>query len=190
MAANDLTTLAAVKAWLRISSTNDDSLLSSLITAASTYIETYCDRQFVSQQYTEVRNGRGTRAMNFANYPVTAVSSVMIGSNVITPAVPVGQQGFPGSGYVFSDTLLMLYGYCFWPGLANVQLVYTAGYQTIPADLAQLANELTGLRYKQAEHIGVTGQIGVDGQHIGFDDAAMTPSIALGLEQYRKRIPL
>ncbi|RBB38905.1 hypothetical protein DPV79_16125 [Burkholderia reimsis] len=190
MAAIDLTTLAAVKAWCKVATSNDDALLSSLITSASQYIETYCDREFVSQSFTEVRNGKGTRAMSVAHYPITAVESVMIGSLIIPPAPVVGSPNWPGAGYVFNDTSIKLHGYMFWAGIANVQLEYTAGYTTIPADLAQCCNELVGLRYRQRDHIGLSGAVGVDGQHIVYDDAALSPAQAVLLAQYKKQVPV
>ena len=190
MAANDLTTLANVKQWLKVTTTNDDTLLSSLITAASQYIQTYCDRDFVQQEYTEVRSGKGTRSMQFANHPVSSVQKVMLGSLLIPPAPSVGDPNWPGVGYTFTPTLITLRGYLFWADVANVELVYTAGYATIPADLVQAANELVGLRYRQRDHIGLTGSTGVDGQHIGYDDSALTPSLATLLSQYKKRVPV
>jgi Phage gp6-like head-tail connector protein len=192
MAANDLTVIANVKALLQITTDTDDGLLSTLITAASAFLETVCDRAFIEADYTEVRNGKGTRSMSFANYPVTAVSSVLLGSLNIVPAVPIGQPGWPGTGYVFTPTLLSLYGFRFWPGVANVQLQYTAGYaaDALPADLVQACNELVALKYKQKDHFGMSGAAGVDGQHIFYDDYAMSPAIAYLVEQYKKRIPL
>lgn len=189
MAANDLTTLANVKQWLKVTTTNDDALLSSLITSASQYIETYCDREFVPQTFTEIRDGKGTKSMQFAHYPVTAVSLVLLGSLEIAPAPQMGDIGWPGTGYTFTDTLITLRGYFFWADVANVELVYTAGYNPMPADIVQAANELVGLRYRQRDHIGLTGSTSVDGQHIGYDDSALTPALATLLAQYKKRSP-
>ncbi|MGA9820832.1 MAG: head-tail connector protein, partial [Desulfobaccales bacterium] len=70
----DLTTLANTKQWLGISSDTDDALLTRLITAASSFIETYLGRLLGNQNYAEVRDGTGGRVMNFREYPVTAVS--------------------------------------------------------------------------------------------------------------------
>jgi hypothetical protein len=190
MAANDLTTLANVKQWLKITTTNDDALLSILITAASQYIETFCDRDFVQKQYAEVRDGKGTHSMQFANYPVSSVQGVMLGSLAIPPAPAIGDPDWPGVGYTFTPTLITLRGYLFWADVANVYLQYTAGYATIPADLVQCANELVGLRYRQRDHIGLTGATGVGGQHIGYDNSALSPAQAAILEQYRRRVPL
>lgn len=189
MAANDLTTLANVKAWLKVTTNNDDSLLSGLITSASQYIQTYCDREFVPQQFTEVRDGKGTRSMQFAHYPVSAVSKVLLGSLEIPPAPAVGDPTWPGTGYTFTSTLITLRGYFFWADVANVELIYTAGYNPMPADLVQAANELVGLRYRQRDHIGLNGSTSIDGQHIGYDDAALTPALAALLNQYKKRVP-
>ena len=72
---SDLTTLAAVKARLRIAGMSDDWLFGMLITQASQFIQAWLNRSLAVASYTETRDGTGSRTMMFANYPVTSVSS-------------------------------------------------------------------------------------------------------------------
>ena len=133
MIAGDLTNLANTKSWLTVSTTTDDALLNRLISAASQYIQSWLNRSFAAAQQTEVRNGTGTSMMVFGDYPVVAVSSVVINGTSV-PKSPDGVQ----AGYMFDARSLYLIGYSFPMALQNVSLTYTYGYQkiepvTIPA---------------------------------------------------------
>src|SRR5215469_9519145 len=95
MAFGDLTTLADVKAWLQTGQsafpTTDDALLTRLITAASQFIQTWLNRQIASQDWIEIRDGVGNALgprdvrYQFAAFPVTAVSRVVVDGITIPP---------------------------------------------------------------------------------------------------------
>lgn len=182
MAAGDLTNLDDVKAWLKITSNTDDALLTTLITAASKAMQTFMNRTIASQAYTETRNGVGGCRMSFANYPVTAVASVTVGLTVILPAASFGS-----AGYRFTDRQLVLTGYEFCRGFANVVLGYTAGFDTVPEDLAQAAKELIGMRYRERDRIGQKSKI-IDKETITFNTADMPDDVKLILNNYKKVI--
>jgi hypothetical protein len=56
--------------------TSDDTAINTLISVASLAITRYCKRQFVSQTFDELYNGRGERALVLRNYPLQSVQSV------------------------------------------------------------------------------------------------------------------
>ena len=64
----------------------DDATLARLITAASTFIETWLSRKIASQSYDELRNGHGKRVMPLANFPATAITGVTVDGVAIPPA--------------------------------------------------------------------------------------------------------
>lgn len=68
-----LTTLAKAKEYLRADG-SDDSLITNLINSASARIETYCQRQFLSRDYSEWYDGTGDQELFVENIPVTAVT--------------------------------------------------------------------------------------------------------------------
>lgn len=70
-----LVTLAEVKNYLSISSTTDDDKFSNLINFASTMVENYCSRNFVSNNYIEYLDG-GRSSVMIRNIPVTKINSV------------------------------------------------------------------------------------------------------------------
>ncbi len=75
MSAKDLITLSrAYQALQGIS--GQDSLVSTLITAASDAVEKYCCRYFLSHAYDELYNGNGDRRLILRQYPIQSIQSV------------------------------------------------------------------------------------------------------------------
>jgi hypothetical protein len=181
----DLTTLANLEAWLGLASGNEDEpLLGRLITATSAFIETWCDRQFAQQTYTETRDGTGALRIAFAQSPVSAVASVTIDGNAIPPGDAVSTPGF-----YFTPTMLTLNGYEFCRGLGNVALAYTAGFATTPTDVEQACIELAATRYREMGRIG-TASKSVAGETTSFVIKDMPPSVATILAPWRRVLPL
>lgn len=180
----DLTTLANVKSWLGLTSSTDDALLSRLITAASAYIEQWTNRHFLSQQFSEVRDGTGGQVLMFADYPVTAVTSVSVNGQSISPSPSFGQ-----SGYSFTATALRLTGRWFDQGLGNVQLTYTAGYASVPPEIEQACIELVALRYKERDRIGHQSK-SLAGETVTFMIKDFPDSVRTILGNWRKVVPL
>lgn len=194
---SQLTTLSDVKAFLAIGTqvgSGDDPLLTRLITAVSAFIETYCNRTFAQGNYTETRNGNGRQSMSFKNTPCSAISSVTV-DGVSIPARPAFgsggifvetfQGGGIGSGYTFDTDVLYLDGYAFSKGKQNVTLAYTAGYASIPYDLAQAAITLVGLTYKSRDRLGVTGK-GIGPEHISYLVGKLPVDVQMTIDQYSR----
>ena len=150
----DLTTLGDVKAWLQLGAApfpaTDDALLQRLITAAGAFTDTWLGRPILSQDWQEIRDGTGGQRLAFANIPVTAVLSLSIDGLAIPPAPALGTDGGGfGPGYTFTATELALRGLVFTRRPQNVIVTYTAGYASVPPDLAQACIELVCRRYKE-----------------------------------------
>ena len=179
MAAGDLTTLATLEQWLGLASGNaDEALLGRLITAASGFIENWCGRKFVSQAYTETRDGPGGSRLIFAHSPVTVVASVVVDDIAIPAGTP---------GYHFTDLMIDLSGYRFTAGRQNVALSYTAGYAVIPAELEQACIELCAFRYRELDRIGISSK-GMAGESTSFVIKDVPDSVIAALVPYRKVI--
>jgi hypothetical protein len=181
---SDLTTLANVKAWLAITQNGDDALIARLVTSYSAYIQQWMNRTIASQSYTEKRNGHGGYALALVNYPVTAVSSLLIDNNAIPLAANSTQ-----SGYMFDDKFIYLNGYRFTPGRQNVQVAYTAGYAQTPPELEQAVIELIALRYKERDRIGHSSKA-IGGETVSFIIKDLPDSVRTILENYKKVVPV
>ncbi len=185
MPSSDLTTLAALEAWLGLPAGNaDEALLARLITATSAYIETWCDRQFAARSYTETRDGTGGVRIPFARPPVTAVASVTVNGQAIPPGDAVSTPGF-----YFTPTMLYLNAFAFARGLGNVQLVYTAGFTTTPPEIEQACIELAAFRYREMERTGVASK-GMAGETTSFIVKDMPPAVATILNSWQRVVPL
>ena len=189
MAANDLTILANVKAWLPgaggggITYTTDDALLQRLITAVSSHVQSWLDRAIASAAYVDTRDGRGGYRVGLTNYPVTAVASVTI-DGVSLPASPDGIS----PRFTFSDSTVFLIGYGFARGTRNVVISYTAGYATTPPDIEQAAIELVALRYRERDRIGLVSK-GLAGETTSYVQQDMPAHVSAVLSQYRRVNP-
>lgn len=192
---NDLTTLANVKQWLNVQNTNDDALLQRLITAISTAIQSYLNRTIASTQYTEAYSGSGSDTLAIANYPIQSVQSLVIAKATIAASA----DGFL-PGYIFDDRFLYLIGQSFYQGgLApgvfpkwppkGVQITYTAGYATTPADLEQAVIEAIGLRFKERDRIGVQSK-SLATETISYVLNALSQTGMAVVNNYRKVVPV
>jgi outer membrane receptor for Fe3+-dicitrate len=198
VATGDLTTLANAKQWLNVGTTTDDALLTRLVSAASQFVQTYMNRTIPSASYTEKRTGSGSNTLALANYPVTAVNSLVIANVAISPSSD-GVQ----AGYVFDDRFIYLIGNAYaasaFPGAAPnhfpkwppkfVQINYTAGFASTPLDIEQAVLELVGLRYREKNRIGQVSEA-IAGATTAYFIGDMPKSTQTLLNNYRKVIPV
>lgn len=131
-----LATLAQFKSHLgwKDSDTSKDAKLTLFLDAASEWLNSYCERRFESQEYTELFRGNNSNVLNPQHYPITVIDELRISSdrewsNAVT-LVPATDYG------ISSDGLFVTYYATVFPrGFDNVRLIYTAGFTTIPSDL-------------------------------------------------------
>jgi hypothetical protein len=196
---DDLCVLADLKAWLNIQTTAEDALLQNLITRGSLQMLRWMSRDhIVATSYTENRDGNDALFILPRNFPLIAVTTVMV-NGVSIPA----STDQVSSGFVFDSRKIMLrggstafyslgpyssqYSYRFTRGFQNVQLVYQAGYATVPADLQQAAIEGFAYVYRRRAHIGEDSASASGQVAIGFSKDMLPGSVVLTLEQYKRR---
>lgn len=141
-----LTSLAAVKQFADITTNADDDLLVQLINSATDLIERRCGRRFAKTTYAgELQDGDGSDELLLNQYPIAADEPVEVSIDGVA-LNPTEFQAYDQEG--------MLYRRARWPrGHRNVSIAYTAGYETIPADLAQAANEIVTLLYRRRKNL-------------------------------------
>jgi uncharacterized phiE125 gp8 family phage protein len=180
----DLTTLASFKAYAGVAVTNDDAVLSSLITAYSAWVQQWMNRNILTQTYNETYNGRNHIAQMLPQWPVTAVSAVTI-DGVSIPA----RTTATGAGYFTDGEAVILAGYSFSKGRANVTIGYTAGYATVPTELAQAVNELVSLRYKLRDKMEWSSK-SLAGETVSLVTKDMPESVRTILNTWRAVVPV
>ena len=163
-----LTTVDDLKTFLQIASsdTSEDTRLEELLDGVEWAVESFTKRRFASRSYTEYHDGNGRQLVVLRNRPVTAITSVKVdatgyygnGTNAFaaSTAWTIGTDYTPKNLTADEDNpglLIALKGSMFdgrgvWPeGIGNIEVVYTAGYQTIPSDLILAVHQLaSGVR--------------------------------------------
>ncbi len=179
MALGDLTTLANVKAYLSppLTTTNDDALLSRLVTAASGFIQSWLNRTIASATYAETRNGMGGATLFLRNRPVTSVASVTIDGVAVA-----------ATDYRFDAGAIYLLHRSFAKGAQNVTVQYTAGYAATPPEIEQACIALVALRYKERDRIGQASK-SLGGEVVSFQQKDMPADVTTILDQYINVVP-
>lgn len=148
MATDDLTTLAATKAWLGLpaAASPNDAALAALVTAASRAIYAWLSRPaLLPRAYSETLDGESQRVM-LRHWPALSIESVAIDGRALAPLG--APQAWPGCGYLLQSAesappgrqqALDIFGWTVPRGRQNVAVSYTAGYavtgeaQSVPA---------------------------------------------------------
>src|SRR5487761_2589396 len=115
----DLTTTAAVQAYLGTTAATTADPIQTLITGISAYAMTFCSRDFRLATYTDARDGRGTQRMFMLNVPVASVSALTIDG----VAIPVAAGPPWTAGYLFdSDSVFVFDPYSFTRNFRNTSI--------------------------------------------------------------------
>lgn len=199
--ANDMTTLAEVKAYCGVQSANADAVLQSLLDAAAPAFAAYCNLgSFFSRSYNAMRDGTGSDRLVLANMPVTDVSSVSIDGQTIPKSV----NGGAGYDFVLGGRLVFLRGYRFTMGTRNVKITYTAGFNDVgnlyplPDDLSIACKMYVSARYRERDKLGI-GSKSLAGESVSYSDSkiggsgsstgGMPAAAANILENYMNYVP-
>ena len=174
----DLTTLAAVKAHGSITGTEQDALISKLITEVSLGIDNYCNRPLMSAARTDCRNGNGGNTMQLRDFPVSSVSSVLVDGRAV-----------PAANYALVERSVVLDGHTFTRGRLNVRIDYVAGYATPPADIELSCIESVLLCLKRFSHMDVSSK-SLAGETVSFIVTDLPPSARQRLNNYRLVSPM
>ncbi len=106
--------------------------------AAETAVESYVDRLFLSQSYNELQDGDGLRGLMLDQWPIVTLGQILVtewdesittyASTAFRFRARTGELQFkPNTEGHFSR------------GFQNVQVDYSAGYVTVPADVIKAA---------------------------------------------------
>ena len=180
---SDLTTLEAAELYSGVTGSATDDLIQSLVTAYSQFVRTYTSRDFTAQSYSHTFDGRNARRLMVRQTPIISVEGVSVDGVAIAASAGFGMQG-----YRFDADTIILEGRVFTRGAANVTVSYTAGYASIPDDIAQAVNELVGLRYELADKQGWSSK-SLAGETVSLITKSMPDSVRTVLDQYAAVMP-
>lgn len=129
----DLTTVAAVQAFLGAPATQDPALFQQLVSAASVFVEKLISRTIIQTVYPDDRyNGTGGDSLFIRQAPIVSVQSLSIYANDLSQpiVVPPAPSSVAGYGYTFDSDKGIIYviGGVFSKGRRNISLAHTSGY--------------------------------------------------------------
>ena len=161
MSPNDLTTLAALKAWLGLPSTDspNDATLAALITAASRAIYALLSRPgLMPQNYNETLDGETARLM-LRHWPVINIASLTIDGLSVPPVIPGVRHGYLLQGADSAppgrQQYVDIFGRWMLRGRQNVAIAYNAGYRV--AEEAQIVPGATPWQVAAGQPFGPWG---------------------------------
>jgi uncharacterized phiE125 gp8 family phage protein len=152
--AGGLTTLNNLKLFLGINTANtdDDTLLTNLISMVSADIENECQRTFLATNHTEYYKGDGTSQLLVKQYPVNSVTSIyddtdrVWGSDTQIDATEISISDRIGGLIILEDDI-----FSESDDVENIKITYNAGYSTIPSDLEQACIKLCAADYLESK---------------------------------------
>lgn len=190
-----LISLNELKAYLRLTSSNENSILSTLLNAASQWVRNYVKRNLVQATYTEYYSGDGSFELQLKNYPIVSVTSINIdqlrqfaASNLVDITNNVIVKKDAGILRAFN----LLYGFT-W-GESNIKVIYSAGYNVstnMPYDIRLAVKRIidhqfrTGYTHRKLDH--QSESIGT--ANITFRENDIPKDAKSILDRYVKLIP-
>jgi hypothetical protein len=133
--ANAFVTLAQAKGYLKIPllDLTQDSIVEFFVNASSDLMESEMDRKIKSQSLTEYYDGKINNILMLKEYPIVSISSVKFDAS---GQFSGSETTVPSTDYGITDDNNSLYYRGYFPaGYKNIQVIYTAGYATVPMDL-------------------------------------------------------
>ena len=202
---NNLVQLSDVKNWLNIelNNTDDDGLLQILITGFSQYVINRTGIKSFTQvnSYSEIYNGNGANRMFLKNYPIQTVSSVQVGAYNVLQSTGLLYPGwfieqdqksiairYAGGGYFMVP--YSTFPQKFTRGTGNVQVNYTAGYTSVPADLYECAMKVCAINMKRQSWLDIASRAlsaGSGSGHVAYRSWSRPPEVEEVLRYYQRR---
>lgn len=187
-----LTTITAVRRQLfgNDQVAESDQILTTLMASSSAWVEQRIGGDLMTGTKTETFDGDGgtrvrlTRSHSWRpGCPATTITSVTVDGMAIPARSAVSTLDTNPSGYVCRGDCVDLVGYTFTVGVANVVIVYVAGYATVPTEVEQAVLEHVALRYKDRGHAGVDSSSGGEGS-VSYGNAGTLAYLEGALEPY------
>jgi hypothetical protein len=162
------------------------------INAATARIEAYCNREFKSRERTEYHDGDGTPQIVARQYPIVSISALIVNSDVPRVWTNAVDATTANDRLIDTDTgIITLYntfGAVPEGRRSAVKLTYTAGYATIPDDLAGTCAKLAAILYKEVANRsqGTTGTSTPGGGSASYVTGSIPEVLLPVLDKYRR----
>ncbi len=185
-----LTTLAAVKEYLGISSVTNDALLESLIDNFTELIENLMGgRRIKETAYVDEEHDGGEQDIFAFNWPIATSPALVAEFRTGTLAAP-NFQAFTVEDFIVYTEGGYVHFFAKSPrGARNIRLTYTAGFAIIPLDIDLLAKELVAKEFNRRKSLGILRER-TEGTEVEYANTqtqqAMTPSQQATIDKYTR----
>jgi hypothetical protein len=180
----NLTTLANLKEHLKIESgqTGDDTFLTNVVDRVSQFIKRYTGRVLNQTTLTETYDPMGGDSLLLRDWPVISVTSVHESFDHIFDATTL----VAAADYYVNLRVgrIIRIGGSWFNHRDCVQVVYSAGYATIPTDLEMVALELCAAKWRKRRNEGLASKSLSDGSVVYFSAADLTKDLERALRLY------
>jgi len=151
-----LVDLSIVKAELEVTDTSEDVILQRYIDIISAKIEKVLGRKLESQSYTEKYIGSDTTKLVLNNYPIISVEEILYFENEIDDyEIQNANSGILyREGIWESERYRSLMNNSPVEAIKNIEIEYTAGYETIPLDIQDIVVQEVSRRRDKAYRTG------------------------------------
>lgn len=126
-----------------------ESVITQIIGFVDGIIDNYCGMPLLETAYTDKRyNGSGTDILDLGLFPVNTITTVR------DKAVDGTFTDITSTIDILEDGLIQInpaIGGTFTSGSRNIYCTFTAGWETVPADLAYAATEVARLHFRKTE---------------------------------------
>lgn len=186
-----LVTVSDYKTFLKISTTTEDTLITSFQSEIDGWVKSYLNRDIESATYTEYYDGDGSDLLTTNQFPITAITSISYYDGLDSDNAQIWTDYAINTDYerlvIYGDgEKIFMDGGTFYRGTQNIKVVYTAGFTTVPAEIQKACKELMWLYYHS-----VRGEMNINkssenrgGTNITYDSNAVQ-KILKNLDKYR-----
>lgn len=197
-----LVTLEEAKEYLKVTTSNEDAVLSHIVNAVSAWVAGYLKRNLVSAARVEYYSGDGSVELVLKNYPVTVLTYIRVDENrTFGSDTAVDSTDYilkPVQGIVRAFNL-----YGNWPcGESNIKVSYTAGYTvassgtpgssgTMPYDIRMATKRIIDRMYRIAytnRKADVSSE-SISGMNITFNPDAVPKDAKSMLDGWKATMP-
>jgi len=163
---------------------DDAADIQQLITAFSAAFRSETSRDITIQSYSRTFDGLNNTRIMVPQYPIVTVESVSICGRPIA-----AQSAFGLPGFRFDQMSIILNGYRFDRGEANISVSWHAGFATVPADIEQAINDWVSLKYANRGDRAGWSSMTLAGQTVALITKAMPDFVMRVANSYRSVVP-
>jgi hypothetical protein len=143
-------TLAEYKIYKNITNNNSDTRLDFIIPKVEAYFIMRIKRNIEEVEHEEYYDGDGTSELILKKYPVTSITELKIGDEVLT----TDEYAL----YSSTGIIKLKNGGAFYCGIQNIYIKYKSGYITanIPEELKIAIAQVVSRKHEEADKAGET----------------------------------